>query len=222
MADGLPAVVVLNGSERFGGNTDQVVGVVGKIVERSSGTFSEYRLRDYSIVPCGPCADCNSRSSTCEIQDDVAMLVARMAAADVIVYAAPVHGFGMAELMQRFIERAGVGHMRFRRPLADKIGCAVVTGRRYNHEHVMSQLIYNMLLNRMILVGSGFPSFVHGGRPGTALTDDEGMLAVQQTIERAVSMATVLKTIGPDELRLLQCTAPNERIGLPEQQNGIR
>lgn len=133
----VPNVLFLNGSERARGNTDYIVERAADTVLSRGAKAVQIYLRDYRIEACGPCGNCNTRTERCGIEDDVESIIARMREADAIIYAAPVHGFGMAELMQRFIERAGVGFMRFDRPLANKVGSAIVTGRRYNHEHVL-------------------------------------------------------------------------------------
>lgn len=139
-------------------------------------------------------------------------IVNRLVRADAIIYAVPVHGYGMAHPMQIFIERAGVGYLRFERPLANKVAGAVVTGRRYAHEAVYHQLIGNILLNRMILVGSGYPVVIHGGAPGSALRDTEGLASLATLISRMVGMARLLKAT-PQALRttLLHPETMNER-----------
>ncbi|MBY8854394.1 NAD(P)H-dependent oxidoreductase, partial [Saccharothrix sp. MB29] len=84
------------------------------------------------------------------------------------------HGFGTSALMQAFIERSGVGYLRFERPLTNKVAGVIVTGRRYAHTEVYNHLVTNVLLNRMVLIGSGFPAIVYGNQPGDAQYDDEG------------------------------------------------
>jgi multimeric flavodoxin WrbA len=155
--------------------------------------FQVIQLRDFHIEPCGSCGECNTRTSMCAQADDVSWIVERLLLADGIIYAAPVYGFGTCHLMQMFIERAGVGYLRFTRPLRNKVGAAIVTGRRYNHLHVYNQLVLNMLLNQLIVPGSGFPCILHGGRPGKALDDTEGMTAVEQTVTRMVEVIGALR-----------------------------
>lgn len=210
----LPAIhfEIICGSERANGNTEQVAAHMAGLMDGLGCTTGVIRLREHRIETCGACGECNMRSDPCAANDDMPLIVQRLQAADGIVYAAPVHGYGMAHPMQIFIERAGVGYLRFKRPLANKVAGAVVTGRRYAHEPVFNQLVNNILLNRMILVGSGYPATVRGGAPGVALQDSEGLEAVRSLAFRMVGMARLLKTIPADELlRFLSPETTNER-----------
>ncbi len=94
--------------------------------------------------------------------------------------------------MQQFIERTGVGYLRFERPLTNKVAGVIVTGRRYSHMDVYAQLLHNVMLNRMILVGSGYPAVVHAGGRGEASFDHEGIDAVMRMVHRMVDMIDIL------------------------------
>jgi len=206
----------LSGSERAEGNTDQILRYAAEVAEQRGAQFSIISLRDYHIRPCGSCGECNYRQDPCETVDDMPVIIDTMLKADGIIYAVPVHGFGMGHLMQIFIERAGVGYLRFQRPLGNKVGGAIVTGRRYNHEHVHAQLVLNMLLNRMILVGSGFPAVVHGGKRNEAVGDSEGIDAVRRMVNRMIDMAVLLKHYGHlTNGSALSLDDENERMILP-------
>jgi len=123
------------------------------------------------------------------------MIVGRMIEADAIIYAAPVHGFGLAAVMQLFVERAGVGHLRFGRPLTNRVGGVIVVGRRYSLAMVHAQLMNNMLLNRMIVVGSGLPALLHGGGPDDVDGDVEGLDAMYRMLDRMVVLSRALEGI---------------------------
>ena len=210
--DNALSFVLLSGSERNGGNTDMVVEEISRTLSERGVKTNTLRLMNYRITPCGTCGDCNLKADRCDIADDMPELVARMQEADALIYAVPVHGFGMAHPMQVFIERAGVGYLRFNRPLANKVAGAIVTGRRYSHMAVYNQLLNNFLLNRMIVVGSGYPAIVHGGRPGKALNDEEGMGAVRALIDRMLGLAGLLKRYNPvDIASYLTLGTVNER-----------
>ncbi|WP_063820938.1 flavodoxin family protein [Parafrankia elaeagni] len=199
----------ISGSERAGGNTDMVVDYAAEVVHRLGGETDIISLREFRINPCSPCGDCNIRTTPCAIEDDVPNLLDRMVQADALVYAAPVHGFGLSHLMQIFLERAGVGYLRFDRPLANKLAGVVVTGRRYSHSDVHAQIMNNLLLNRTILVGSGYPVTFTGGAPGDALRDQEGLDALCSMIDRMAEFAQLLGTPSAGGRKALP--APAER-----------
>ena len=55
-----------------------------------------------------------------------------------------------------------------------------------------AQLTVNALLNRMIVVGSGFPATVHALHRGDALKDDEGLTNVSRLVDRMIDMMELL------------------------------
>ncbi|MYT33077.1 MULTISPECIES: flavodoxin family protein [unclassified Streptomyces] len=218
MSPEAPHVLAISGSERAGGNTEQALTYVAGMLQRRDFQFSAIHLREQNISPCGRCGDCNFREQPCEADDDMPSIIRRMVDADAIIYAAPVHGFGLAHLMQTFIERAGVGYLRFQRPLANKVGGALVVSRRYSDTQVHQQLVLNMLLNRMIVVGSGFPALLRAGRGGVA-DDTEGMDALDRMVQRLADMVLLLRSSERSSGQLpLPCDDTNERqprAGLP-------
>lgn len=188
-----PSIIAIHGSERNHGNTADVLSFVSKLLTERGISLDIVRLGDLRMTPCGPCGDCNSRTVPCAVDDDVAGVVERMARADGVLYVAPVHGFGTGALMQGFIERSGVGYLRFNRLLTNKVGGVIVVGRRYSHTEVYSHLAMNVLLNRMILLGSGFPPIVYGNQPGDAQYDDEGLQMAERMLNRMADMIYLLR-----------------------------
>lgn len=207
-----PTILAISGSERSGGNTDYALDYVSGLAGARGFRLDVVRLREHDVVPCGRCGDCNVLPAPCHVDDDMPRIIERMTGADAIIYAAPVHGFGMAHPMQVFIERAGVGYLRFARPLANKVGGAIVVSRRYSDSHVHQQLVLNMLLNRMIVVGSGFPALLRGGAPGNIARDTEGFDALDRMVHRMCDMVTLLRAyrdaVGEPPLA---CDDANER-----------
>lgn len=189
-----PTILGISGSERAGGNTDLALAHAGDLVRERGAVFHSIHLRDHRISPCSPCGDCNNRTGPCELSDGMPAIIEEMKRADGIIYAVPVHGFGLAHLMQIFIERAGVGYLRFDRPLANKVGGIIVTGRRYSEASVHNQLVDNLLLNRMILVGSGFPAVLRNTSQEPDLRDTEGLDALERMTHRMIDMTVLLKS----------------------------
>ena len=205
-------LVAINGSERLDGNTAEILAHAGRLAADRGASLDVIDLAAYRVTPCGACGDCNLRRDPCLLTDDVPAIVRRMIAADGIIYAAPVHGFGLASLMQTFIERAGVGYLRFARPLTNKVAGVIVTGRRYSHGDVHSQLLNNVLLNRMLVAGSGFPAVVHGGDRGEALEDREGVDSVRRLVDRMLDLIELLDDYRRTTGRALPVPSENERV----------
>jgi 2-amino-4-deoxychorismate dehydrogenase len=209
-------IIAINGSERDG-NTAEAIRHAAAVAACRGVRLEAIDLRNIRMLRCGPCGDCNDRLIPCAQTDDVPGVIDKMVAADGIIYAAPVHGFGAASLMQEFIERAGVGYLRFNRPLSNKVAGIITVARRYNAGQVWAQLTLNALLNRMIIVGSGFPAEIHALHKGDAANDIEGLTNVTRLVNRMIDAIELLN----DHRRLtgqagiLPITEDNERVGLP-------
>ncbi|WP_338032633.1 flavodoxin family protein [Dyella caseinilytica] len=166
-------------------------------------------LASKRISSCDGCErpgeGCNYRTIPCTKQDDMTAIIPAMIEADILIYACPVHAFGTSNLMQLFLERAGVGYLRFNRPLANKIGGIVIVGRKYNLGNVHDQILNNMLLNRMIVPGSGFPVLVHGDESTRSIPDAEEIVALDQLLDRLVEVSASINT------QMLRTEWENER-----------
>ncbi|MBM7803485.1 multimeric flavodoxin WrbA [Curtobacterium luteum] len=211
-------MLAVNGSERADGDTAQVLGHCTGRFAANGVALEIVTLAKVSMSPCGPCGpcgDCNTRMERCLVDDDVRSIVDRLERVDGVIYATPVHGFGTASLMQTFLERAGVGHLRFRRPLANKVGGAVVVARRYAHDAVIAQLTQNMLLNRMIVPGSGFPAVLRTENDRSPLADAEGLVALNAMVDRVSNLIHLLRSV---DLRQLESGTRNEREALAARQ----
>lgn len=223
------SIAAINGSHRTDGLTSQVLRALAEPAASRGVTFDVINLADHEIRPCGTCGGCNSRPSQCSIaDDDVPEIVRRLQGYDGIIYATPVYGFGLSSVMQTFIERAGVGYLRFSRPLANKVGGVIVVGRRYSHDRVYGQLVDNLLLNRMIISGSGFPAFVQGQFGSGPEADHEGFSSARSTVDRMIDLLDVLLLPHAgrhDVQRRLSSLPLNERVsleGFPASHEGVQ
>lgn len=210
--------LVINGSERSNGNTEMAIDIAKSILNKISGDnkviFDVISLKDLMIKSCNDCHEvenCNYRKEPCQQNDDIKIVLKKMKEADCLIYATPVHGFGMPSLMQSFIDRVGVGYLRFERPLSNKIGGIIAVGRRYAHASVFSQLIQNFLLNRMIVVGSGFPVYLNGGKKGEIKTDKEGIDSLYRMVIRMFKFALFIKLNNGKAYELNDLLNNNER-----------
>lgn len=162
------------------------------LLDQEGADLEVVRLWDLDIRPCGACGDCNFRNEPCSVDDGVRDVVACMAGADALLYCVAVHGYGVAPTMSAFLERSGTGHLRFDRVLTNKVGGAIVAGRRYSHVETYNQVLQNILLNRMIVPGYGFPAVLFGNDKGEVLEDEEGMEMLSRMLRRMVRLSRVL------------------------------
>lgn len=171
-------LLVIIGSNRAGGVSSKILTLIKNHVAPSV-IVNEIWLRNYNINLCD--ADNACQSNDCIIQDDVPVIVNAMINADAILYMPIMHAYGTNSRFQAFLERVGYGYLRNRqRPLKDKLAAVIVIGRRYGHTEVFSQVVLNILLNKMILIGAGFPPIFQT----QLISDKEAEIALKDTLDR--------------------------------------
>lgn len=97
-------VLIISASPRKGGNSDLLCDEFRKGAEESGNHVEKIFLRDKEINFCKGCGVCN-RTHACVQQDDMAEILGKMVAADVIVLATPVYFYSMDGQMKTFIDR---------------------------------------------------------------------------------------------------------------------
>ena len=107
-----PLVLAVDGSYRRGGITDQLVDAVLGAAEAAGARCERVHLIDVPIAFCMNCRTCAAEDlgtapvrGTCQVQDGMAALLARLDAADALVLAAPVNVGGITAVTRRFMER---------------------------------------------------------------------------------------------------------------------
>jgi multimeric flavodoxin WrbA len=190
---GLMRLCIVVGSSRSDGISRDVCDLIASHL--AGAAFCDFvYLRDHHIDLCD--ADNACMSAPCAINDDVGSIVERLLSADAIVYMPVVHAYGTNSRFQAFLERVGYGYLRpSLRPLKDKLAGVIVVGRRYGHTGVYSQIVLNILLNKMVLVGSGFPATFMGA-PGRPL-DAEAVEALRDMLDRMVELYVRLAAPSP-------------------------
>jgi NAD(P)H-dependent FMN reductase len=102
-------ILMLSGSRNREGRTARAIEAIGKGVAKAGGNSESIFLTELAIERCrqcdndgwGPCR----REQRCIIEDDFDSVVAKVKAADVIVFANPVYFGDLSESMRAFLER---------------------------------------------------------------------------------------------------------------------
>lgn len=98
-------ILILSGSPRKGGNTDQLVEAFAK------GASPKHHVEVVSVhnAKVAPCMGCNacfkSKESVCVQKDDMALVYEKMADADMLVIASPVYFYGLSAQLKAVIDR---------------------------------------------------------------------------------------------------------------------
>lgn len=97
-------VLVASASPRKSGNSDTLCDKFVRGARESGNEAEKIFLGDYTIHYCTGCGGC-SRSYRCVQNDDMAVILAKMAEADVIVLSTPVYFYTMDAQMKTLIDR---------------------------------------------------------------------------------------------------------------------
>lgn len=103
-------VLVINGSYREGGVTDQAIAQALQALQGAE--IDQVNLREYPIEFCLNCRECMLQAGdapvNCVLDDAMASLVERIEAADAYILAAPTNLGSVTAVFKRFMERLAV------------------------------------------------------------------------------------------------------------------
>ncbi len=143
-------VLGICGSPRKGGNTEYLLQSVLDTVENAGADAELIRLCDGELSPCRGCRLCLNLER-CVIEDDMQGIYAKLLEADAVVLGTPVFFNNVSGLMKAFMDRTWC----MRGKLRNKIGGAVVVGRRYGLEGAIIAINSFFLKHEMIPANRG-------------------------------------------------------------------
>lgn len=97
-------VLILSASPRRGGNSDTLCDRFAEGAREAGHTVEKIFTRDKKIGYCVGCGYCFT-AHKCSQKDDMAEIIEKMLAADVIVFATPVYFYSMDAQMKTLIDR---------------------------------------------------------------------------------------------------------------------
>lgn len=101
----MSSVLMIKGSPREQGNTAILADEFGRGAKEAGHEVAEIILREKQIGDCLGCGACQRNGGTCVQKDDMSEIYEALQAADVIVFASPVHFYTWTSLMKRMIDR---------------------------------------------------------------------------------------------------------------------
>jgi multimeric flavodoxin WrbA len=155
------------------------------------------RLGDYHLEPCRGCKACFEKGEAfCPLDDDRDTLLAKMTAADAVVFASPNYSFHVSGLTKLFLDR--LGYACHRPPFHGKaFTCVVVQGFFGGHR----------ILKYFALLGTALGFDVVKGSCSTALvpmTDQERLQRNAALARQAKRLSTQLAKGHPHTPSLLE------------------
>jgi multimeric flavodoxin WrbA len=107
-------VLILSASPRKGGNSDLLCDQFLLGAEESGNEAEKIFLRNRKINHCLACGACQSNGGKCMQKDNMAEILDKMIAADVLVMATPVYFYSMNGQMKTLIDRTYARYTRIR------------------------------------------------------------------------------------------------------------
>lgn len=98
-------VLILSGSPRKGGNSDLLCDEFARGAAEAGHDVEKVRVAEKKIDFCRACYGCRN-TGKCVIKDDMAELLDKMVAADVLVLASPVYFYSIDAQLKTVIDRS--------------------------------------------------------------------------------------------------------------------
>lgn len=194
-------VLMLNGSPRAKGNTAAALAEMEKIFTREGITVETVQVGNRAVRGCVSCYGCFEKGQ-CVFDDVVNELAPKFQEADGLVIASPVYYASANATLIATLDRLFYS-TRFDKRM--KVGASVAVARRGGCSATFDMLNKYFTISAMPVASSQYWNSVHGGKPGEALQDAEG-LQTMRTLAR--NMVFLMKSIALGK----------ERFGLPEKE----
>ena len=194
-------VLLINGSPRANGNTALALKEMEKIFREQGIETETVHVGNRSIRGCAACGGC-AKTGKCVFDDAVNEVAAKFEAADGLVVGSPVYYAGPNATLQALLDR-----LFYSAPFDKtmKVGAAAVVCRRGGASATFDRLNKYFTISGMPVASSQYWNSVHGGAPGEAEQDAEGMQTMRAL---ARNMAFLIKSIA----------LGREAFGLPERE----
>ena len=194
-------VLMLNGSPKANGNTAAALAEMAAIFAQEGIEVETVQLGHLPIRGCTGCGSCG-KLGKCVHDDIVNELIAKFEEADGLVLGSPVYYASANSTLTAALDRL---FFCARFPKTMKVGASVTIARRGGCSATFDELNKYFTISGMPVASSQYWNSVHGGAPGEAEKDEEGMQTMR-TLAR--NMSFLMKSIALGK----------ERYGLPEKE----
>ena len=198
-------VLLINGSPKANGNTALALREMEQIFAAEGIETEWIHVGNQAIRGCTGCLSCR-KTGRCAIDDPVNEAAAKLEACDGMVIGSPVYYASANGTLISFLDR-----LFYSSPFSKtmKVGASVAVARRGGCSATFDQLNKYFTISGMPVASSQYWNSVHGGAPGEADQDAEGMQTMR-TLAR--NMAFLMKSIALGK----------EAYGLPEKEAPAR
>ena len=198
-------VLLINGSPKANGNTALALHEMEQIFTENGIETELIHVGNQAIRGCAACFSC-FQNGKCIFDDLVNEVAPKFESCDGLVVASPVYYASANSTLTAFLDRLFYSTSF---PKTMKVGASVAVARRGGCSATFDQLNKYFTISGMPIASSQYWNSVHGGAPGEAAQDAEGMQTMR-TLAR--NMAFLMKSIA----------LGREAYGLPEKEAPAR
>ena len=197
-------VLMINGSPRANGNTAAALQEMKRVFEQEGVEVELIQVGHQAVRGCIACGHCG-KAGKCVFDDVVNELAPKFEACDGLVVGSPVYYASANATLLAVLQRLFYSTSFDKRM---KVGASVVAARRSGLTAAFDELNKFFTISGMPVASSRYWNNVHGGAPGEAEQDAEGMHTVRAL---ARNMTFLMRSIELGK----------EKYGLPEREPGV-
>ena len=190
-------VLMINGSPRPNGNTAMALTEMEKIFAQDGIETETIQVGNQNIRGCIACGHCY-KNGKCVFDDCINDIAAKFEDADGLVVASPVYYASANATLIAVLDRLFYSS-RFSKTM--KVGASVAVARRGGCSATFDQLNKYFTISGMPIASSQYWNSVHGGAPGQAAEDAEG-LQTMRTLARNMSFLIKSISLGKEQFSL--------------------
>lgn len=194
-------VVIINGSPRPNGNTAIAINEMISVFKAHKVDYEVFQIGNKIIRGCIGCGSCNN-TGRCVFNDVVNEIAASFEDANGFIVASPVYYASPNGTLVSCLDRLFYSS-HFDKAM--KVGASVVCARRGGLSATFDMLNKYFTISQMPVISSNYWNSIHGGAPGEALQDPEGLQTMRVLAE---NMTFLMKSIELGK----------KEIGLPEKE----
>ena len=195
-------VLIINGSPKANGNTAFALSQMAEVFAENGVKTETIQVGSQLIRGCIGCGSCY-KTRKCVFDDLVNETAAKLPQFDGIVIGSPVYYASPNGTLISFLDRLfySTGHI----DKSMKVGASVVCARRGGCTAAMDVLNKYFTISSMPVASANYWNQIHGGKPGDAQLDAEGIRTMRNL---AKNMVFLMKAIA----------AEKQANGLPEPE----
>lgn len=197
-------VLLINGSPKADGNTATALREMETVFLEEGVEVETIHVGNKDIRGCIACGKCGELGK-CVFDDLVNEVALKFAECDGLVIGSPVYYASANASLMALLQRLFYS-TRFLKTM--KVGASVVAARRGGLSSTYDEMNKFFGISGMPIASGQYWNSIHGGAPGEAARDAEGMQGMR-TLAR--NMTFLMKSIALGK----------EKYGLPEKEKGV-